>query len=615
MKKITLLILCCLVFTFAQAQILSEDFEGSFPPSGWIDIAGSGTDAGNLWAQTTERSNSPSNAAFFDDFNDPNDRWLISPPLNLSATTNPVLSYFENVDFAGFAVTHDVVYSTDYSGSGDPTVATWTTVNDVIGLEDTWVSNGPFSLPVNSTVYVAFHYIGNFASGWYIDDILVQELPTAPNCVETPISPLDSAVDVVIFGGAVDLTWTAPSTGPTPDAYNVYFGETPGSLTNVGTVTGTLFNVTGLDFNTAYYWQIVPLNGGVEATGCPEYSFTTQVAPPPPNCAEMPISPTDTASDVIAFGGEYTFTWTPPSTGTPAAGYIFFIGTDPGALVNLGVTPDPFFSVINLQNGVTYYWQIIPTNGSLESTGCAVYSFTTEANPAPPVNNDCANALELTIGAIFSDNPILTTNQGATGSGELPNPSCSTYDPLDPSSLGGDQWFWALVPPDGNLTIATDSNPPIPSGDTGMSIYTGNCGSLVEFECDDDDGVDLFSLVEIESADGLAGEIVYIRVFEFAGDSPLAFQVSAYSATLSTQNLNSEAAFTYYPIPVKNTLTLNAQNNIETVRMYNMLGQEVMNAQPQTVDSELDMSRLETGTYFVQVTIANVTKTVRVIKQ
>jgi hypothetical protein len=46
-----------------------------------------------------------------------------------------------------------------------------------------------------------------------------------------------------------------------------------------------------------------------------------------------------------------------------------------------------------------------------------------------------------------------------------------------------------------------------------------------------------------------------------------------------------------------------------------MLGQEVMNAQPQAVDSDIDMSSLETGTYFVQVTIASITKTVRVVKQ
>ncbi|WP_179317624.1 GEVED domain-containing protein [Winogradskyella undariae] len=75
------------------------------------------------------------------------------------------------------------------------------------------------------------------------------------------------------------------------------------------------------------------------------------------------------------------------------------------------------------------------------------------------------------------------------------------------------------------------------------------------------------------------------------------------------------STFTYYPNPVKNTLTLNAQNTIEQVAMYNMLGQEVLRANPNAVDSDLDMSQLQTGTYFVKVTIGNVTETIRVIKQ
>ena len=116
------------------------------------------------------------------------------------------------------------------------------------------------------------------------------------------------------------------------------------------------------------------------------------------------------------------------------------------------------------------------------------------------------------------------------------------------------------------------------------------------------------------------GATYYIRVWSDGALPPVSgsvegtFNVTA-DAALSTDEFDNPAVFTLYPNPVKNTLTLNAQNNIEDVRMYNMLGQEVMNAQPQAVDSDIDMSSLETGTYFVQVTIASITKTVRVVKQ
>ena len=74
-------------------------------------------------------------------------------------------------------------------------------------------------------------------------------------------------------------------------------------------------------------------------------------------------------------------------------------------------------------------------------------------------------------------------------------------------------------------------------------------------------------------------------------------------------------AFTYFPNPVKNTLQLNAQSNIQNVSIFNMLGQEVLRTAPNNVNSTVDMSALQTGAYFVKVTINDRTETVRVIKQ
>ncbi|WP_225037187.1 T9SS-dependent choice-of-anchor J family protein [Winogradskyella sp. SM1960] len=85
--------------------------------------------------------------------------------------------------------------------------------------------------------------------------------------------------------------------------------------------------------------------------------------------------------------------------------------------------------------------------------------------------------------------------------------------------------------------------------------------------------------------------------------------------TLSVNDIVNESKFTYYPNPVANTLTLNAQNSIENVTVYNMLGQEVLKTAPNNNTNELDMSSLSNGAYFVKVTIENVTQTIRVIKQ
>ncbi|WP_435132036.1 fibronectin type III domain-containing protein [Formosa sp. A9] len=94
------------------------------------------------------------------------------------------------------------------------------------------------------------------------------------------------------------------------------------------------------------------------------------------------------------------------------------------------------------------------------------------------------------------------------------------------------------------------------------------------------------------------------------------FTVDAY-ATLSVNEavVLDDESFKFYPNPVQNILTLQAKHNIETVVVYNMLGQEVTSAAPNQKKSQLDMSHLPIGAYFVKVSAQGVVKTVRIIKK
>ncbi|OUR97675.1 hypothetical protein A9Q86_15795 [Flavobacteriales bacterium 33_180_T64] len=85
-------------------------------------------------------------------------------------------------------------------------------------------------------------------------------------------------------------------------------------------------------------------------------------------------------------------------------------------------------------------------------------------------------------------------------------------------------------------------------------------------------------------------------------------------ATLSTEEVTINNLFSYYPNPVNNVLSLRAQNDISSVTILNTLGQVVYRNTPNTIDNDIDMSNLQSGAYFVQVTIGNATKTVRIIK-
>ncbi|WP_299522614.1 GEVED domain-containing protein [Winogradskyella sp.] len=263
-----------------------------------------------------------------------------------------------------------------------------------------------------------------------------------------------------------------------------------------------------------------------------------------------------------------------------------------------------------LNSGPFTYGGILPdgSNGGEWGTGGFASGVLTVTDPPPPANDDCSGAIALTPGAIFDDNPIDGTVAFATADAE---------DVDTCGEPGPGVWYSVVVPASGDITIEIGDTSGGGTGfDSVIEAFSGTCGALTSIDCDDD-GVpgfaDNYSLLELS---GLTpGETIYIRVWEYDGDESEPFSISAYSATLSTGDLDNESAFTYYPNPVKNTLTLNAQNTIENVTMYNMLGQEVLRATPNNVDSVLDMSSLQNGTYFVKVTIADTTKTVRVIKQ
>src|SRR5690554_3936063 len=105
--------------------------------------------------------------------------------------------------------------------------------------------------------------------------------------------------------------------------------------------------------------------------------------------------------------------------------------------------------------------------------------------------------------------------------------------------------------------------------------------------------------------------------FVFTSDSSVSRE--GWEATVGCAPLSLEdyglTGFTYFPNPVNNTLSLRGVKDIQNVAVYNMLGQEVLRTAPNTVNSDLDMSGLQSGTYFVKVMIENTTKTIKVIKK
>jgi hypothetical protein len=86
------------------------------------------------------------------------------------------------------------------------------------------------------------------------------------------------------------------------------------------------------------------------------------------------------------------------------------------------------------------------------------------------------------------------------------------------------------------------------------------------------------------------------------------------STALGIEDVDPVSSFNFYPNPVNDMLTIKAQASIDSITVYNMLGQAVVRSTPNATESTVDMSALQTGAYFVQVSINNTLKTVRVVK-
>jgi hypothetical protein len=194
-------------------------------------------------------------------------------------------------------------------------------------------------------------------------------------------------------------------------------------------------------------------------------------------------------------------------------------------------------------------------------------------------------------------------------------------DAYDPAVSDVD---WVLFVYDGSCEAVTFDTFTSAFEDTELGVYAEN-GSLLGSN-DDAAGGGLLSELILPS---LSAGNYYIAIGGFNTTFGTGFAATSNTtdaaadivlniiadAPLSLGEIENENAFSYFPNPVNDKLTLRAQNNIQNVSIYNMLGQEVVRTAPNTLTSDVDMNTLSSGAYFVQVTINDTTETIRILKK
>jgi len=86
------------------------------------------------------------------------------------------------------------------------------------------------------------------------------------------------------------------------------------------------------------------------------------------------------------------------------------------------------------------------------------------------------------------------------------------------------------------------------------------------------------------------------------------------SETLGVAN-NELNVFKVYPNPTLGDWTVKAQNTIQAIQVYDILGKKVFASRPNNNEAIISTDALRTGVYFAKVTSNNVEKTVKLIKQ
>ncbi|MDN3635547.1 hypothetical protein QWY85_12810, partial [Neolewinella lacunae] len=181
-------------------------------------------------------------------------------------------------------------------------------------------------------------------------------------------------------------------------------------------------------------------------------------------------------------------------TGTGGCGGLTFFGTsDPETYNVTGLTP-----------GTLYYVRVYGWFGSIQNVNFNICVGTPPPPPPPPSNDECANAIPLTVNADFNCGTVTAgTTAGATASTSPPGTISGTAN--------NDVWFSFTATSSAHrislLNLVNDGSGTSTSTDMGMALYTGTggCAGLTFFGTSDPETYNVTGLTP--------GTLYYLRVY------------------------------------------------------------------------------------------------------
>ena len=145
------------------------------------------------------------------------------------------------------------------------------------------------------------------------------------------------------------------------------------------------------------------------------------------------------------------------------------------------------------------------------------------------------------------------------------------------------------------------------------------------------DGTDQESAYDIQANDGITTgswvsldiplsefttDLTTLREIKVVGDGTIYFDNWYFHGTETASiDKNNLSNVSLYPSPAQNELTISAENTIQNVTVYNVLGRKVQSFNVNATSKKLDVSSLSTGIYILKYTANNVVGSMKFIKE
>ncbi len=393
-------------------------------------------------------------------------------------------------------------------------------------------------------------------------------------CTQPPCSAPTNLSSSGVTTSSVVLNYSSPATPS--GGYDYFVSTTNSAPTAATTPTGNSasLNVTvnGLASSTVYFFWVRSNCGAFKSAWVTGGSFTTLTGPPP--CAPPSgFSASNITSNSVRLSWVANNSFDTYDVVLSTANVAPNASTTPsGTGLSINVLASP------LSPATTYYYWVRANCGSSYSVWQAAGSFTTLVNGVGGCNGATYGKIN-----IANDLPQCTGSliELANGmkAGQYLEIGIQTNKQYTFRSTTNTDYF-TVTNLTGNLVLGS-----------GQAPYNWASGSNTGF-------VRVFMHSNAACGSSLTDRIVSVSCQNALGNE-----------------IFENSGMTVYPNPVKDVLNLSFADQIETVSVYNLMGQEVILKRVNAKEAKIDMSRLHSGTYLVKVSSGSETKTMKVLRE